>query len=141
MRQLTAALVYDGTQVVDQTIRWPDTVAWSPDWVPAEGPASVEYEQAVSILIRGMEIQFQSERLAWEDGWSAYPRPYPSVIYAFQVHFEPNREVIFRHRFYNRITWYVSFAASEETVARLREKLATHNPSDNSLVRPEAVND
>jgi hypothetical protein len=125
IRQLTAALVYDGTQVFDSTVGWPGTIAWSPDWVAAEGPASLELEQAISLLEKQREIQLRLDQFTWQDGWSAYPRPYPSVIYTFQVHFEPNREVIFKHRFYNRYTWYGWFSASDETVAKLRERLTT----------------
>ena len=140
MRQLTAAMVYDGTQVVDLTIGWPEAFVWSPHFLEAEDPVSVGYEPALSALDTMREIQFQLDQSAWEDGWSAYPRPYPSIIYAFQVLFAPNREVIFKHGFYNnRFTWYVRFSASEETLAKLREKLETQNPPNNSLVCPEAV--
>ena len=69
------------------------------------------------------EIQLRLDQFTWEDGWSAYPRPYPRVIYTFQVHFEPNREVIIKHKFYNRYTWYCWFSASDETVTKLRIKL------------------
>jgi hypothetical protein len=124
VRQLTAALVYDSARVFDSTIGWPGAIAWSPNWVAAEGPASLQLEQAISILEKHMEIQRRLEQLSWKDGWSAYPRPYPSTIYAFQVHFEPNREVVFKHEFYNRYTWYTWFSASDETMVRLRERLA-----------------
>lgn len=123
IRQLTAAVVYDGTQVFDPTIQWSEVIAWSPDWLAAEAPASLEIGQATSILEKQKEIQLRLELFTWEDGWSAHPRPYPSVIYSFQVHFEPNREIVFKHRFYNRYTWYAWFSASEETVAKLSKKL------------------
>ena len=124
IRQLTAALVYNAVQAFDLTIKWPEAIVWSPDWVAAEGPASLELEQAISILEKQREIHLQLEQLTWEDGWSAHPRPYPSIIYAFQVRFEPNGEVIFKHRFYNRYTWYAWFSAAQETIAKLEEKLA-----------------
>jgi hypothetical protein len=125
VRQLTAALVYDAIHIFDSAIQWSEAVVWSPDWITAKGPASLELEQAISILGKQREIQVPLEQLTWENGWSAYPRPYPSVIYAFQVHFEPNRKVIFRHRFYNRYSWYAWFSTSQETIAKLKEILET----------------
>jgi hypothetical protein len=123
--QLTAALVYDATQVFDPAIVWPEAVIWSPTWLAAEGPTSLEYEQVIAEGKKCREIQLRLDQFAWEDGWSAYPRPYPGTIYAFQVHFEPNCEVIFKHTFYNSYIWYAWFSASSGVVAKLREKLAT----------------
>lgn len=50
VRQLTAALVYDAVHAFDPTIIWNDTVVWSPDWVAAKGPSSLEFEQVISLF-------------------------------------------------------------------------------------------
>lgn len=122
IRQLTAALVYDAIQNFDDTITWNDVNPWSPDWVEASGPTSVTFEESVSTLDRKRTVQSQLENFDWIDGWSAHPRPYPSIIYHFQVHFEPT-EIIFKHKFYNRYNWYVWFSASPETISKLNDKL------------------
>jgi hypothetical protein len=130
-RQLTAALVYDALQYSDPTIDWSQTAAWSPTWLSAPGPASIELHQAVSELERGAEIESQLTRWDWEEGWSAYPRPYPSTIYRFQLHFEPDFDVIFRHRFYSTYTWYNWFSASETTahsIWRFAKEWSSSNP-------------
>ena len=126
VRQLTAALVYDAIQIFDSTIDWPKAVIWSPDWVTAKGPVSLEYEQVISIFKEKKELHARLERFAWIDGWSAQPKPYPPSIYAFQIYyFDSNHEVIFKHRFYSQYSWYAGFSASQETIAKLKEKWAT----------------
>jgi len=122
IRQLTAALVYDGVGKFDAMIKWSKAPIWSPQWIAAKGPASVELEQATP-LIQNSETDHQLEQLSWENGWSAHPRPYPAAIYAFQIHFGEDHKMIFKHRFYNRFTWYVWFSSAQEGTAKLREKL------------------
>ena len=124
IRQLTAALVYDCIQYFDPEINQSKIISWSPDWLSAGGPASLKLEQVQTTLLKNREIQTRLEELIWYDGWSAYPQPYPSIIYKFQVHFEPDNEVIFRHTFYNRYRWYAWFSVSNPTVAKLKHKLS-----------------
>lgn len=124
IRLLTAGLVYDAVQGFDSTINWPEIIVWSPDWIAAKEPASLDLEQVISMMKKQNEIHLPLEQLNWESGWSAHPNPYPSVIYAFQVYFESNQKIIFRHRFYNRFTWYACFSAAQETIAKLEGKLA-----------------
>lgn len=125
IKQLTAALVWDCTRAYDSTIDWLNSIAWSPDWISARGPASIEHGYARAVFEKNKKMQNLLDQLAWADGWSAYPHPYPNTIYAFQVHFEPNNEVIFRHRFYGRYSWYAWFSASSNTVASLKKKLSS----------------
>ncbi len=125
MRQLTAALVYDGTKAFDSTIKWDEAIAWSPDWVDSNKPSPLKTEHVVSKFRKGIATQAWLEQLDWWDGWSAYPKPYPSSIYFFRLSFEPEpQEIIFSHKFYNRYTWYVWFTASQETITKLRNKVA-----------------
>jgi hypothetical protein len=119
IRQLTAGLVYDGAQSFDSTINWPKIIVRSPDWIAANEPESLELEQVISVMRKQDRDQSALEQLNWESGWSAHPSPYPSVIYAFQIHLEPDQKIIFRHRFYNRFTWYAYFSAAQETIAKL----------------------
>jgi hypothetical protein len=123
VRQLTAALLYDATQRVDDTIKWNEAIAWSPDWVEASEPTSITFEDAVSTLDKKQTTQLQLEQFNWINGWSAHPRPYPNIIYYFQIYFEPD-EIVFRHKFYNRYNWYVWFSASQETISKLSDKLS-----------------
>jgi hypothetical protein len=124
IRQLTAGLVYNGVQGFDSTINWPKIIVWSPNWIPAKEPASLELEQVIPVMAQQNRDQSALEQLNWESGWSAHPNPYPGVIYAFQIHFEPDQKIIFRHRFYNRFTWYAYFSTAQATIAKLKEKLA-----------------
>jgi len=124
IRQLTAALVFDGTLAFDPTIAWDEAIAWSREWVPEmERPASAG--DAALLFERRREIGALLERFSWQDGWSAYPRPYPPNIYRFWLCIEPEpRKVGFKHVFYNRYAWYVWFSASPETVLKLSDKKA-----------------
>ena len=124
VRQLTAAMIFDGTNNFDSKIKWSESKTWSPYWI-AKDPSPIEPEQAKSILQKKRETEERLELLNWQDGWSARPRSYPSIIYFFQIHFKPNNEVILKHRFYNRYTWYVRFSASGETVSKLKNKITT----------------
>jgi len=125
VRQLTAALVFDGTLAFDPTIIWNEAIAWSPDWIwETERPASGE--DAILLFEKKGEIKAQLEQFSWQDGWSAHPRAYPPDIYEFWLCIEPEpQEVIFKHKFYNRYTWYVWFSASQETVLKLSNKVVS----------------
>lgn len=124
VRQLTAALLYDAIQSIDSTIKWNEAISWSPDWVEASDPTAVTFEETVSTLIKKQITQLQLEQFSWANGWSAYPRPYPTSIYCFQIHFESN-EIIFKHKFYNRYNWYVWLPATQETMSKLNDKLSS----------------
>lgn len=124
MRQLTAALVWSATGDFDEAIEWDKATVWSPEFVPSKGDI-LEIEQA------GLELQKLQTTKAevlkastwWWRGWSAEPRNYPPDIYRFEISFLPSQyflqgdnklEIIFRHWFYSKYSWYVWFAASEK---------------------------
>lgn len=123
VRQLTAALVFDGTLARDPTITWDEATAWSPDLIwEEERPASAE--DVILLFEKKGEIRAQLEQSAWQDGWSARPRAYPPEIYRFWLCIEPEpQEMIFKHKFYDRYTWYVWFNAAEETVFKIRNRV------------------
>jgi len=125
IQQLTAAIICDGTDDFDPKIKWLDSIAWSPDLLFAKRQFSFELDQAKSKLQKQRGIQKRLELFNWQNGWSARPKPYPKLIYFFQIHVEPNNKVIFKHKFYNRYTWYVWLTASGETVSKLRKKIST----------------
>ncbi len=121
--QLTAGLIYDGIGPASTTIEWSKSQVWSPDWFSANMPAPVEYAEATRILNYNQEQRSALDRLTWQQGWSAHPKPYPEVIYSFQIHYDRNKEVIVRHKFYNRYTWYVQFKSSKNNIAKLLNRL------------------
>lgn len=121
-RQLTAALVYDGTQSFDDTIKWNEAIAWSPDFLEKDDPTQIPLDQAESIILKKTEISTWLDTLDWHAGWSSYPRAYPPEIYFFELHFEDD-EVIFKHRFYAQYSWYVRFRTSHDTLSNLKRKI------------------
>jgi len=122
IRQLTAGLVNDGIGSASTSIRWSKSIVWSPEWFTADEPIPVEYNEAIRVLKHNQERRLALDSLTWKEGWSAQPEPYPGIIYSFQLHFASNREVIIRHKFYNRYTWYVFFIASKRNIAKLQKK-------------------
>jgi hypothetical protein len=123
VRQLTAALVYDAAQVRDSSIKWGEVIAWSPNFIEANEPIPLTYNRAVSMFTKQTEIKAWLEGLQWLDGWSAYPKAYPLAIYSFDLYIQPE-EIIFRHRFYRRYTWYVWFSCLPDTSLNLMQRVA-----------------
>lgn len=124
IRQLTAALVFDGIEGFDPTIDWENAPMWSKEWYPAPNQATFTTEDFIEIAQARQEMKAEAESFNWRDGWSATPRPYPSDIYRFWLYVDNPSEVAFKHTFYNRYTWYVVFIASSETREELAEKIA-----------------
>ena len=120
MRQLTAALVITATKSFDPSIDWPNARVFSFEYWDFSGPAN--YLDVVERYNRLKLVQSYFQQLAWHDGSSARPRPYPRAIYYFQLHFDPQQnDIILRHRFYDAYTWFVRFVASEATKNILRQ--------------------
>lgn len=122
IRQLTAALVYDATKAHDSSIEWDDVFAWSPDFIGMDEPISLTPSHAFSTLTTQQKIKAEFEGLQWLNGWSARPRPYPSTIYSFDLCIR-SEDVVFRHRFYGRYTWYVWICPLPDTLLKLKQKL------------------
>jgi hypothetical protein len=123
IKQLTAALVYNAINSYDSTINWEEVITWSPNWVGTDNPKEMTKDSAYSVLDKNNEIRFYFESLEWQLGWSARPRPYPSSIFQFGLHFESNC-VFFSHKFYNQYTWYVILpVVIESTLTRLKAKI------------------
>ena len=125
IKQLTAAIVWDGIKSYDQTINWDDAGVWSPDWVVSKGPTTLEVEHAVGIMEDLKEAERKVVSLPWIMGWSAYPKSYPNIIYHFQILLRENFEIVIKHRFFSRYSWYAWFIASSETYNGLKDKIGS----------------
>ena len=119
LRQLTAGLVHKKIGTASYTVSWQKATTWSPHWFPTSSPTSVPYDDVVQILEKNQKQRAILDNLAWQPGWSAHPKPYPKIIYSFQIHVFPDKYVMFRHTFYNRYTWYVTFKASKRCISKL----------------------
>jgi hypothetical protein len=125
IKQLTAALIWSVTGRYEPSIQWDDSLAWSPGFIPTNGPLTTEYARV--ILWDYDDFEKELNKLVWLPGWSAEPKKYPEDIFAFDLFFPENVEkyagmnVIFRHRFYNSISvWFVWFRAPQETITVLK---------------------
>lgn len=123
IKELTAAVVWDGIKKYDQTINWNNVGAWSPDWIVSDGPTTLELDQAIAIMKELKQMEKHTDVLPWIEGWSAYPKPFPRDVYQFHLHFRENNEIVFKHRFFNRYSWYVWFIASSDTYIALSDKI------------------
>jgi hypothetical protein len=126
VRQLTAAIFYSGTQSYVPTIEWGKIKVESPEWIPATGQESVEVEEAHIYFIKMKEKKNYLSKLLWKNGWSAYPRPYPSSIYKFRLHFFED-EIIMNHIFYTRYTWYAWIPGTKELISKLENKILEYS--------------
>jgi hypothetical protein len=124
VRQLTAALLCNAVGwLASSSIQWLKANAWTPDLFTTgtSVPAPLSHSEAFKRIGEQQKREVEMGHLSWIEGWSAKPRPYPRIIYSFQVHFGPKKEVVFRHRFYNRYTSYVRFNSSTRTIVNLRK--------------------
>jgi hypothetical protein len=121
MKQLTAALMYDGIQEHDSSINWNDAIAWSNNWVDASAPNPSSTDAYIEHLNIANLIKSDFDNRHWRHGWSAYPRPYPEKIYHFYIAIE--QDIVFKHVFYSRYTWYVMYSASPNTKTKIQEKV------------------
>ncbi|MCX5875801.1 MAG: hypothetical protein NT087_05825 [Deltaproteobacteria bacterium] len=124
IKQLPAALVWDASKFFDPNIDWEKSIAWSPNRIVSNANTSLETGGVQLILKKQIEIQQCLESFDWADGWSASPRAYPESIYFFQIYFPGNNEVIFKHKFYNRYTWYMWFSASTDIISIIKSKIS-----------------
>lgn len=122
IRQLTAALVYDGAQAFDSTIRWAEVAPFSPSLIGCEEPTPLPPNVVLGIFARNRQVEDVLNTHEWHEGWSAKPRPYPSAIFKFLVAFT-GAEVLFRYRFYDTFDWYIAFRASRRTTRALRGRV------------------
>ena len=123
VRQLTAGLVYSKIELSSTTISWLRATTWSPDWFPTYSPGPIAHHEAVEEIKAKQKQRTMLDKLSWHQGWSAHPRPYPNIIYTFHIHVFRDKYVMFRHKFYNRYTWYVTFKASKRCIAKLTMSL------------------
>ncbi len=131
IHQLTAALIWSVAGEFDPSIKWSESLVWSPLYI--ENTGSMELIDRLSQLVRNQISERHIESFDWKTGWSAFPRAYPQEIYNFRVCFSPtliqkiDLEVAFRHQFYGSLNWYVWFTPSQQTRQLLEKAVATLN--------------
>jgi len=82
IKKLSSAIIFDATQSYDSSIPWDDLQIFSPNWVPAKDPQGLDLNKTIEILQRNEQSKIELEKLPWQLGWSAHPRPYPQKIYS-----------------------------------------------------------
>ena len=120
IKNLTAAIIYDGVQYFDSSIDWRNIENWSAEYINSKSVRSSN--EKLNLLKNYKEMKDWFEDKYWIDGWSAYPRKYPKNIYSFCLCIE-NNEVTIKHNFYNSYNWYCWFIPSETTLNKIKEKL------------------
>jgi hypothetical protein len=82
IRQLTAGLVHKKIDAASYTISWQKATVWSPHWFPTSSPSPVLYDDVVQIAERNQKQRAMLDNLTWQPGWSAFPKPYPEIIFS-----------------------------------------------------------
>jgi len=119
IRQLSAALIWSVAGYFDPYVKWNEAFVWNPLYL--QGPDRRELLNVLSDLWLNQISEWNIENFDWKNGWSAFPRSYPSELYNFSVCFSPTlvqeieNEVAFRHQFYGCLNFYIWFAPSGET--------------------------
>jgi hypothetical protein len=127
IHMLTAALVWDAVKDRDNKLKWHETVAWSAEWLDSPEPIPFETPIARARIARNYEKKRELEALSWVNGWSSHPRPYPPIIYRFDLHFM-EQHVLFRHVFYNRYSWYAQIANVGDSTRELFRTRSIERP-------------
>ncbi len=122
IKQLTAVLVWDATKHFDEVIDWNKATVRSPNL------SSSRYLEQISESGNvAQKVSELGKKLAWIDGWSAHPKPYPASIYSFWLLFDyAESSVIVKHRFYNSYSWYVMFSASVSTIDAMQKQASEY---------------
>ena len=120
IKNLTAAIFYDGIQSYDPLVEWDKIESWSPDYIDSKLVSTAE--DKILLIIQYDKFRNWLETKHWINGWSAYPRKYPQNIYCFFFSFDFD-DITIKHRFYNNYNWYASFKPSPKTKEMLLKKL------------------
>ena len=122
IRQLSAALLFDGTQAYDETINWGDAGVWSAEFYSAPAPMPLDTDYVVYLAKKRIEEKSKLDKLDWREGWSSSPRPYPEKIFYFNICVGEDY-VIYKHVFYEGFSWYCWTRISEKTVSLLKKRI------------------
>lgn len=120
IKNLTAAIIYDGVQYFDSNIKWSNIKCWSAEYLSSK--VSKTDNDKINLLVQHKEVKKSFEDKYWIEGWSAYPRKYPKNIYCFYLCIE-DKEVTIKHHFYNSYDWYCWFKLSNTTLNKIKEKV------------------
>jgi hypothetical protein len=126
VRQLSAALVFDSTRTVINDFNWDKIIVWSPDWIRSEKNEPMELNRVVTVLQEHRDIKKGLDDLEWLNGWSSFPKHYPSIIYRFRI-FLSNSDLLFCHTFYNHYHWYALAQLPYEMLAKIAQKANKFN--------------
>ncbi len=121
LRHMTAALVHNIVGNDSFSILWSRARCWSPDWFQRRTLTPLTFDQAFRITSENHREEERLSGVAWESGWSAYPRGYPELIYYFQVRFEGQNSVFFRRVFFGKYKMYVHFETPRRIINKLKE--------------------
>ena len=121
IRQLSAAVLHSALRIEAHSSQWEEALVWSPSWVPGPSPEPLDFESVRDDFLRGEPLKTELEALPWEAGWSAHPRPYPSTLYHFDVHFKSRGSIVLRHHFYGNYTWYVAISMPSKAVNTIKQ--------------------
>jgi len=121
--QVTAGLIWDCMQDFENGNDWSGADSWSLNYIKQGENGELSEEEHLRIVT---ENQVRANKLLshdWIEGWSSFPRKYPSDIYNFKVLFTKER-IVFLHEFYADYHWVTGFIASDETRSRIKDKLS-----------------
>jgi hypothetical protein len=123
VKQLTAAILFDGINRYNPSIDWSNTLEWSPSWFDAEGPEPRDIDFLAKRFKANENLLTEVGNLHWIPGWSSTPKPYPREIYFFDFSFPHPGSVALHHRFYQRYSWYFIVFVDDLTMNGLKRKL------------------
>jgi len=126
IRQLTAAIFYDGLKRYVAEVDWERMIIRSPNWVARKGPFDLaSFEEAGKIFRQNQELRDLFDEEQWEPGWSAHPKPYPTEIYNFWLSVGYDDGIGIKHQFYGNFDWYTWFSAPRNEVTAFRKVVRT----------------
>lgn len=130
IRKLTAGIVYDGIGKFDDSINWETINCWSTEYYDSK--LFSNQNDKVNLLLKYENIMQWLNTKEWINGWSAYPRKYPTDIYSFYFCFDFG-DITIKHCFYENYNFYASFNLTNENKIILLNKLNAKQVSQQQL--------
>jgi hypothetical protein len=108
---ISAALIYKALGRRDKSIQWQNSSPWSAEFI--HGPMhQLTLDEAAKRFKSDLEFSRFLDFNQWFLGWSAVIRPYPPLIYRFDIAIS-GEPIVMRHLFYNRYKWFVNIWGAE----------------------------
>jgi hypothetical protein len=128
VKMLTAALLWGVTGSHDSGTDWGEAHVFSPSYIPGRCSAELTAEELVSGYDRNIyEWRNLEDTGVWRHGWQPDSGPFPPDIYNFDVCLDRvagSPAAIFKHYFFSKHPYYVSFGTSERVLSAMNEYLA-----------------